>query len=190
MTEEGLAPQVLTKLEPSKHRAEVPVPVPPRAVKAKVLSKVVAPCRVKVPGVEVDPMVLIEEAPEPKVLVRDAPVPIVDAPEEVRVEKAPVPGVVDPMGPGAANVAPLRLDALIVPDPVKSIDAPVPTVMVALLFVPEVITLKGTVTADREPDQTGAEPAPWERRTWPTVPASVPGIKAPENWTLPVTSSF
>ncbi len=103
------------------HAVPVTVKFPPREVKllpdtVKVLSKVVAPCRVKVPGVEVDPMVLIEEAPEPKVLVRDAPVPIVDAPEEVRVEKAPVPGVVDPMGPGAANVAPLRLDALIVPE--------------------------------------------------------------------------
>ena len=95
----------------------VTVRLPPKEVRfdpetVKVLSKVVAPWRVKAPGVEVDPMVLTEEAPLPKVLVRDEPVPMVDAPEEVRVVNAPVEGVPDPIGPGAAKVAPFKDEAL------------------------------------------------------------------------------
>ncbi|KKT88533.1 MAG: hypothetical protein UW88_C0010G0009 [Candidatus Collierbacteria bacterium GW2011_GWD2_45_10] len=35
----------------------------------KVLSKVVAPCKVSVPGVVVEPMVFTDEAPVPKVLL-------------------------------------------------------------------------------------------------------------------------
>jgi hypothetical protein len=57
-------------------------------------------------------MVLILEAPAPKVLVVDAPVPMVELPLDVRVVKAPVPGVVLPIGPGAAKVAPFRELAL------------------------------------------------------------------------------
>ncbi len=102
----------------------VPVTVrfPPREVRlvpetVKVLSKVVAPWRVRAPGVVDEPMVLIDEAPEPKVLVREVPVPRVVAPEEVRVVKAPVLGVVEPIVPGATQVAPTKLLALMVPVP-------------------------------------------------------------------------
>ena len=38
--------------------------------------------------------------------------------------------------------------------------------------------------------QIGAVPVPWELNNCPLVPAALPGIKAPENWILPVTSSF
>ena len=95
----------------------VPVTVrfPPKEVKlepdtVKVLSRVVAPWNVRAPGVVTAPMVLTEEAPEPKVLVVE-PVAIVEAPLEVRVVKAPVPGVPEPIGPGAAKVAPERDEA-------------------------------------------------------------------------------
>jgi hypothetical protein len=77
-------PQVLTKFDPSKQRLVVPVPAPPRAERTRVLSSVVAPWRVNAPGVLVDPIVLTDEAPEPKVLV-EAPVPRVVEPEEVNV---------------------------------------------------------------------------------------------------------
>jgi hypothetical protein len=50
-------------------------------------------------------MVLAEEAPAPKVLVVEAPVPIVEFPDEVKVVKAPVFGVVPPMPKGAAQLA-------------------------------------------------------------------------------------
>ena len=63
----------------------------------KVLSNVVAPCRVKAPGVVTDPMVFTDEAPDPKVLVVLAPVAKVVLPEEVNVVNAPVPGVAAPM---------------------------------------------------------------------------------------------
>ena len=96
--------------------------LPPRLVRllpetVNVLSNVVAPWRVRVPGVVTEPMALMDEAPEPKVLVREEPVPRVVAPEEVRVVKAPVLGVVEPMVPGATQVAPTKLLALLVPVP-------------------------------------------------------------------------
>jgi hypothetical protein len=122
----------------------VPVTVksPPKEVRllpetVKVLSKVVAPCRVRVPvelpivvaAVPVEftkavpkmvvaplialvppdtPMVLAANVPVPKVLVREEPVPSVVAPDDVNVVKAPVLAVPDPMAPGTAKVAPLR----------------------------------------------------------------------------------
>ncbi len=85
----------------------VAAPVMVIAPVLKVLSRVVAPCRVKAPGVVIEPMVLTLEAPEPKVLVSETPVAIVLAPDEVRVVKAPVEAVPEPIGPGAAKVAPL-----------------------------------------------------------------------------------
>jgi len=99
------------------------VKLPPRLVSllpdtVKVLSKVVAPCKVKAPGVVVEPMVLTDEAPEPKVLVVEVPVPIVEFPDEVNVVNAPVLGVVDPIVPGVAQVPPIKEEALIVPLPV------------------------------------------------------------------------
>ena len=82
--------------------APVKLRLPPREVKlapetVKVLSRVVAPCKVRVPGVVVEPIVLMEESPEPKVLVVPAPVAKVVLPEEVKVEKAPVDAEVAPM---------------------------------------------------------------------------------------------
>ena len=79
----------------------VTVRLPPKLVRldpetVKVLSKVVAPWRVRAPGVVVEPMVLIELEPEPKVLVREEPVPKVVAPEEVKVVKLPAPPVIEP----------------------------------------------------------------------------------------------
>jgi len=93
----------------------VPVTVrfPPRLVKllpetVKVLLRVVAPCKVNVPGVVTEPIVFIDEAP----------VPMVELPDDVNVVNAPVFGVVEPIVPGAIQVAPTREEALIVPDPV------------------------------------------------------------------------
>lgn len=97
-----------TVVSPFKETAPVPVPKVLAPVWEKELSKVVAPCRVKVPGVVTEPIVFIDEAP----------VPIVELPEEVSVLKAPVLGVVEPMVPGAAQVPPIKLEALMVPVPV------------------------------------------------------------------------
>src|SRR3989344_2554365 len=52
---------------------------------------IVEPSKVKVPGVVADPIVFIDEAPLPNVLVVEAPVARVVFPEEVSVVKEPVP---------------------------------------------------------------------------------------------------
>ena len=54
-------------------------------VTTSVLSSVVAPCKVSVPGVVAEPMVLTEDAPEPKVLTLPDAVPKTIAPEDVIV---------------------------------------------------------------------------------------------------------
>ena len=79
----------------------VTVKLPPKEVKlepetVKVLSRVVAPCKVKAPGVVDDPIVLMEEAPDPRVLVLPVPVPRVVAPVEVRVVNDPPAPVTEP----------------------------------------------------------------------------------------------
>lgn len=61
-----------------------------------------------------------------------------------RVVKAPDPGVPPPIAPGAAKVAPLRVVELIVPLPLTVSDAPVPTIIAALAFVPEVMAEKAS----------------------------------------------
>src|SRR5450756_2426149 len=76
-------------------KAPVRLRLPPSVVRlfpdtVKVLSSVVAPWRVNAPGVVTEPIVLTEEAP----------LPMVELPDDVRVVKAPVPGVVLPIGPG------------------------------------------------------------------------------------------
>jgi len=53
--------------------------------------------------------------------------------DPVRVVNAPVPGVVEPIEPGDAKVAPLRVEALIVPVPVKPRLAPLPTTIAAVV---------------------------------------------------------
>ena len=73
-------------VSPLSETAPVPVPKVLAPVWEKVLSRVVAPCKVIVPGVVVDPRVLIEEAPVPRV----------EFPEEVRVVKEPAPPVIAP----------------------------------------------------------------------------------------------
>jgi len=98
-------------------KAPVRLRFPPSVVRlfpdtVKVLSSVVAPWRVNAPGVVTDPIVFTEEAPLPKVLVSAVPVPMVELPDDVRVVNAPDPGVVLPIGPGAAKVAPFRELAL------------------------------------------------------------------------------
>ena len=129
--EEALEAALLSKPEVMVTKPEivgvavqaVPVTVrfPPREVKllpetVRVLSKVVAPCRVKAPGVVVEPMILVDEAPAPRVLADEEPVPRVELPDEVRLVKAPLEGVPEPIVPGAAQVAPINEEALIVPE--------------------------------------------------------------------------
>lgn len=58
------------------------------------------------------PIVLAAVVPVPKVLVKEVPVPIVEAPDEVKVVNAPVDGVPEPIAPGAAKVAPFKEEAL------------------------------------------------------------------------------
>ena len=118
------------------------VRLPPREVRfapetVKVLSNVVAPWRVKVPGVVVEPIVLMLDAPVPRVVL----------PLEVRVVKAPELGVVEPIVPGAIQVALTREEALIVPVPVYSNEAPVPTTMAAMVLVALVMPEKGMLVA-------------------------------------------
>ena len=57
---------------------------------------IVEPSKVKVPGVVADPIVFIDEAPLPNVLVVEAPVARVVFPEEVSVVKEPVPPEMEP----------------------------------------------------------------------------------------------
>ena len=74
------------------HAVPVTVRFPPSEVKlapetVNVLSSVVAPWRVRAPGVVVEPIVLADEAAVPNVVL----------PDEVRVVNAPVKGVVAPI---------------------------------------------------------------------------------------------
>ncbi len=99
------------------------VRLPPKVVRlfpetVKVLSNVVAPCRVKAPGVVAEPMAFTEDAPLPKVLVAPRPVAKVALPEEVKVVKAPAPGVVAPIEvkfPAAGAVTPMAELSIVIP---------------------------------------------------------------------------
>jgi len=62
--------------------------------------------------------------------------------------------------------------------------------MAAVVLVPDVIPEKGTLVAGTVEVQVGATPVPADVKNCPLVPAVLPGMRAPENWTLPVTSSF
>ncbi len=115
----------VTVVAPFNETAPVPVPKVNAPVCENVLSSDVAPRSVKVPGVVVEPIVLMEDAPppivfvldapEPKVLVKEAPVPIVELPEEVRVVKAPVDVAVAPIAVELMPVAVvLKFDEVIV----------------------------------------------------------------------------
>jgi len=111
----------------------VTVKFPPRDVRlfpdtVNVLSSVVAPCKVKAPGVVTAPIVFIDEAPEPNVFVKEAPVPIVELPEEVRVVKEPAPPEMPPdMLVNVAAPAFVTFQVL----PVPEISLPVPAFDIA-----------------------------------------------------------
>src|SRR5205807_91795 len=97
-----------------------------------------------------------------------------------------VPAVVLPIAPGAANVLPLRVDALIVPLPVKLRLAPLPTTIAAVVLVPLVIPENGTVPAEspEAATQLGAVPVPLLCRTYPLVPgltAAIAPVPLPYN---------
>jgi hypothetical protein len=62
------------------------------------------------------------------------------APE--RVVNTPVPGVVEPIDPGIAQVPDRRVVALLVPEPDVVREDPVPSTMAAVVLVPDVIALK------------------------------------------------
>jgi len=100
--------------------SDIPVVLAPPAV-------IVEPRSVNVPGVVAEPIVLIDDAPLPIVLVVPVPVARVVLPYEVRVVKAP----------DAAVVAPICV-ALIPVAVVLKVDAPVPEVIVSV-FVPALI---------------------------------------------------
>jgi hypothetical protein len=74
--------------------------------------------------------VFIEEVPLPNVFVKEAPVPIVDAPFEVRVVNAPVPGVEAP------TVVPLMLPPVAVSVPAV-IEFEAPDKVRVFEYVPE-----------------------------------------------------
>ena len=178
----------------------VPVTVkfPPREVRllpetVKVLSNVVAPCKVKVPGVVTEPIVFIDEAPVPKVV----------DPDDVNVVKAPVPAVVAPILVALMPVAVVsKLEEL-------TVKAPVPKVKTALLLVvpgretmaeavavaprlralviskgvkaPEFLCQK--LTAEVALHEGAA--APLLMRTWPEVPAAVTSMESASVQTTP-----
>src|SRR3989344_4475048 len=85
------APVPVILVGPFNVTAPVPVEKVLAPVWEKLLSSVVAPCKVSAPGVVAEPMVLIELAPAPKVLVVPAPVASVVLPVEARVSKVPPP---------------------------------------------------------------------------------------------------
>ena len=136
---------------------EVPetVKFPPREVKllpetVKVLSSVVAPCKVSDPGVILEPIVFTDEAPVPRVV----------DPDEVRVVKAPVEGMVAPM---AVPLIPVAV-VLKLPD--------VKVILLAPVFIEE---------ADR-PDKVKAPEVPVKFK------APVVSVNPEENRPVPVTS--
>lgn len=96
----------------------------------------------------------------------------------VKVVNAPLPGVVPPMAPGAAQVLLRSEEALIVPVEVKLSEDPAPTTIVAVVLVLPVIPEKGTEVAAMVEVQVGADPAPAELKNWPLDPDSPPGRKA------------
>lgn len=70
------------------------------------------------------------------------------SPDALSVVKAPLLAVVEPIAPGETHVDPSRVLALMVPVPVKSSVAPVPTTMAAEVLVPEVMLENATLPED------------------------------------------
>ena len=92
------------------------------------------PCKVKVPGVVVEPIVLMEEAPEPKVLVVFMPVARVVLPEDVRVVKAPEPAVPAPIETKFATPASVTDQLLSVIETPVAITSPMVIVLACVLL--------------------------------------------------------
>lgn len=142
------APPVVTFNPPEDVRAKVPVAFPIAVFPVEAVFKLsVGAVIAAVPedSVCVSPVSPVEEI-APDVDVRDnAPVVIVKPLEAVSVlladsvVKAPEPGVPLPIEPGEAKVAPPRVEAFTTPLPEKVKVPPVPTVIVAVVFVPVVI---------------------------------------------------
>ena len=149
------APPVVTFSPPEDVKAKVPVPFPiavfpvEDVFRFNVGAVIAAVPEDSVCVRPVNPVELIE--PDVDVKLK-APAVIVNPLEAVSVEladrvvNAPAPGVPDPIEPGAAKVAPPSEDALTVPLPEKVRVPPVPTVIVAVVFVPVAI-----VSNDGEP---------------------------------------
>ena len=118
---------------------------------------IVDPSKVKVPGVVAAPMVLIDEAPEPNVFVSDEPVPIVDAPEDVRVVKDPAP----PEIPAVQANAPVELVTVqpVDPDPPPSKMSPVDVVPRDIVPVPFASTVKLSSVPDEIVESARPPPA-------------------------------
>ena len=92
------------------------------------------------------------------VVVRAVPPLITREVFAVSVVNVPDAGVVPPMTPGDRNVAPFKVVALIVPDPEVDSDAPEPTTIAAVMFVPLVMAGKDVLTV---PEQLpGAQAVP------------------------------
>lgn len=138
--------------------ANVPVPFPIAVFPVDdVLRLSVGAVMAAVPDdkVWVNPVSPVEET-DPEVEVRfRAPVVMVkpllavSVPDAERVVNAPLFGVVEPIVPGESQVLPSKVEALIVPVPVKLSDAPDPTTIAAVVFVPLVMLEK-----DVEPPPT------------------------------------
>ncbi|HUC95052.1 MAG TPA: hypothetical protein VMR19_03585, partial [Candidatus Saccharimonadales bacterium] len=96
------------------------------------------------------PVVVAKKEFPVEVKVVNAPDPWVVTPIVV---KLPAAGVVVPMAPGVTQVAPTKLDALIVPVEAYVKDEPVLTVMAAgWVLVPVVILAKLTVVPEGKPE--------------------------------------
>jgi hypothetical protein len=112
-----------------------------------------------------------ENTPDEFVWTTPAPNAEIVSPEVVIEVNAPVLGVVDPIAPGEAKVAPFKLEALTVPEPVKFKEAPDPTTIAACVLVPEVITEKAGFVA-LFATQDGGVPLPFDCKIYPTVPGA------------------
>lgn len=153
----------------------VPVTVrfPPKEVKllpetVKVLSKVVAPCKVRAPGVVEEPMVLTEEAP----------VPMVELPEEVKVVKEPAPPEIapEPVEREAKVAAPAPVTDQLAsfraksePDEAPIVIVPPDELPMVVLAVPELLIK--TVPAAVNPPVPWISPEPELTPTAVTAPA-------------------
>ena len=117
----------------------------------KPVAPVIAPSIAIPPIPVISPVVEISQSEELMATVAEL-FPIVVIPVEDKVVKAPEFGVVDPIVPGIAHVPPNKVDAFSTPLPEKVKVAPVPTVMVAVVFAPLAI-----VSKEGEPPVESAE---------------------------------